>query len=75
VTDIMCCGYYPHDPVPGPREKPTVHDWVMAHAPKDYDPIPNLPWLIEKNPIREDPMFFPGNAWKGTSGMPQGRFL
>jgi hypothetical protein len=29
----------------------------------------------KSNPIHEDPMFFPGNAWKGTSGMPQHRYV
>jgi hypothetical protein len=72
VTDVMTVGVYPHDPLPGPD-----HTYVDAPYPRG-----EYVWGLvypqrfpEKNPIHEDPYFFPGNAWKGTSGMPQRVFV
>jgi hypothetical protein len=69
MTDVMTVGIYPESPLPGPRFVPAydvVHDTWNWHLINRLPPEP-------KNPILEEPAFFPGAAWKGTSGMPQYR--
>jgi hypothetical protein len=87
MTDVMTCGYYPDEPLPGPRgvihmveSKRKLPSPTMPNAPyvwTDTPPVamPNRPYVWrDANPVLEDPMYFPGNAWKGTSGMPQHRY-
>jgi hypothetical protein len=81
MTDVMTVGIYPDEPLPGPIDgdfawvdgvKPSPFPGVFLHdgvhlverewPPRDWPRI---------NPILDPPMYFPGNAWKGTSGMPQ----
>jgi hypothetical protein len=76
VTDVMTVGTYPEEPLPGP--KMAIPVWLphLTSAEMQERVQERLLTSFRKsNPIHEDPMFFPGNAWKGTSGMPQGRFL
>jgi hypothetical protein len=67
----MTVGIYPHDPLPGPVEADAIARWAswQTYIPEAYREIIN--YRPTTNPIREEPMYFPGNAWKGTSGMPQ----
>jgi hypothetical protein len=75
MTDVMTVGEYPHNPLPGPRMKVTgIGDPDVLHGvthPARY--WHHINWLppAPSNPILESPMYFPGAAWKGTSGMPQ----
>jgi hypothetical protein len=76
MTDVMTCGYYPDEPLPGPKER-AIRDLIALadEVMTDYRNFPVCCWPKEHvNPITESPMYFPGNAWKGTSGMPQHRY-
>lgn len=57
MTDVMCCGVYPHDPVPGPIRIDRDHTITIKI---DIEP---------KNPatpmIQQPPMAFPGAPWSG----------
>jgi hypothetical protein len=70
MTDVMTVGGYPHSPLPGPK-----HDFANAPVWRGEFPWEMDNWYIKRwpksNPILEPPMYFPGAAWKGTSGMPQ----
>jgi hypothetical protein len=73
-TDVMTyAASYPDEPLPGPNyafvESPTLRGDVLYKRvyPQRFPELPT-------NPVLEPPMFFPGNAWKGTSGMPQHRY-
>jgi hypothetical protein len=80
MTDVMTVGEYPKNPLPGPTMPNTSYVWTdtppmsMPNRPFVWHDINWLP-PEPKNPILESPYFFPGNAWKGTSGMPQHRYV
>jgi hypothetical protein len=80
MTDVMAVGTYPDNPLPGPRRIREFTDWFHAHEPirvVDYDfyrKFTEKHGPPQPSPILEEPMFFPGLAWKGTSGMPQHRY-
>jgi hypothetical protein len=73
MTDVMTVGTYPDEPLPGPNhafvDSPTFRgDFLYKRVYPQW--FPENP-----NPILEPPMYFPGHAWKGTSGMPQERYV
>jgi hypothetical protein len=70
---VMAAAFsYPDDPLPGPRPLFDVLGATEIRYWRDMNWLPPEP--IRINPILEEPYFFPGNAWKGTSGMPQHRY-
>lgn len=78
MTDVMSVGTYPEEPLPKPEHVREFIRWFYAHEPVrvvDYDFYRTYTETHgPPSPILEEPYFFPGNAWKGTSGMPQHRY-
>lgn len=87
MTDVMTVGS-PGNPLPGPRlpSQPFrnggsgtgVFVDIVDHWPAGVwvDPAKVQPTTLRfPSPILEEPMYFPGAAWKGTSGMDQRAYV
>jgi hypothetical protein len=85
MTDVMTVGA-PNEPLPGPREggtwKKTPAVYVDGVRPSnhpgvwEHDGVFRIPTIWPPiNPVIDAPYYFPGHAWKGTSGMPQERYV
>jgi MoxR-like ATPase len=71
MTDVMSHGVYPHDPLPGRRERRYQEFfWVDPPASEEERIIrERLLRAFERpkpNPILEPPVYFPGATWKHT---------
>lgn len=54
MTDVMCCGTYPHDPVPGPITIDRNHTVTIRIEIEPKNPATPM--------IQQPPMMFPGYA-------------
>jgi hypothetical protein len=72
MTDVMSHGVYPHDPLPGPRERVALERAFQPIFWPHYTPEQieqrvterYLAQLRKTNPILEPPVYFPGATWK-----------
>jgi hypothetical protein len=73
MTDVMSHGVYPHDPLPGPRQK--TREEVFRAWNEAMEPIRPVDYGFYRrytethgppNPILEPPAYFPGATWKHT---------